>query len=42
MTIKVLEEMGGRIVFHRVRIGQGKAAALILLNGKTVFCLPGG
>jgi len=42
LTIKVLEEMGGRIVFHRVRIGPGKAAALILLNGKTVFCLPGG
>jgi molybdopterin molybdotransferase len=42
LTIKVLEEMGGRIVFHRVRMGPGKAAALILLNGKTVFCLPGG
>lgn len=42
LTIRVLEELGGRIIFHRVRIGPGKAAALILLNGKTVFCLPGG
>ena len=42
LTIKVLEDMGGRIVFHRVRMGPGKAVALILLNGKTVFCLPGG
>ncbi|UCC96931.1 MAG: molybdopterin molybdotransferase MoeA [Phycisphaerales bacterium] len=42
LTIKVLKEMGGKIVFHRVRMGPGKAVALILLNGKTVFCLPGG
>ncbi|MHC4326311.1 MAG: molybdopterin molybdenumtransferase MoeA, partial [Planctomycetota bacterium] len=31
-----------RIIFHRVRMGPGKAVALILLNDKTVFCLPGG
>jgi molybdopterin molybdotransferase len=42
LTVKVLKEMGGDIVFHRVRIGPGKAVALILFNGKTVFCLPGG
>ena len=42
LTIKVLKEMGGDIVFHRVRMGPGKAVALILLNNKTVFCLPGG
>lgn len=42
LTIKVLEDMGGRITFHRVRMGSGKAVALILLNDKTVFCLPGG
>jgi molybdopterin molybdotransferase len=42
LTIKVLTEMGGEVVFHRVRMGPGKAVALILLKGKTVFCLPGG
>ncbi len=42
LTIKVLEDLGGRIIFHRVRIGPGKAVALILLNDKTIFCLPGG
>jgi len=42
LTVKVLEEMGGKIVFHRVRMGPGKAVALVLLNNKSVFCLPGG
>ncbi len=42
LTIKVLKEMGGDILFHRVRMGPGKAVALILLNNKPVFCLPGG
>ncbi len=42
LTIKVLTEMGGEVVFHRVRMGPGKAVALIVLKGKTVFCLPGG
>jgi molybdopterin molybdotransferase len=42
LTIKVLKEMGGDVIFHRVRMGPGKAVALILLKNKTVFCLPGG
>ncbi len=42
LTIRILQEMGGQVVFHRVRMGPGKAVALILLNNKTVFCLPGG
>jgi molybdopterin molybdotransferase len=42
LTIKVLKEMGGDIIFHRLRMGPGKAVALIILNNKTVFCLPGG
>jgi len=42
LTIKVLTELGGEVVFHRVRMGPGKAVALILLKDKTVFCLPGG
>ena len=42
LTIQTLEEMGGDVVFHHVRMGPGKAVGLILLNKKTVFCLPGG
>ena len=42
LTIKVLTELGGEIVFHRVRMGPGKAVAMIPLKGRTVFCLPGG
>lgn len=42
LTVRVFEDMGGEIIFHRVRIGPGKAVALILVNDKTVFCLPGG
>jgi len=42
LTVKVLTDLGGEVVFHRVRMGPGKAVALIVLKGKTVFCLPGG
>ena len=42
LTVKTFQEMGGEIVFHHVRMGPGKAVAVILLRGKTVFCLPGG
>ncbi len=42
LTIKVLQELGGEVVFHRIRMGPGKAVAMVLLNGKTIFCLPGG
>jgi molybdopterin molybdotransferase len=42
LTIQTLKEMGGEIVFHHIRMGPGKAVGLILLDGKSVFCLPGG
>ena len=42
LTTKVLAQMGAEVAFHRVRMGPGKAVALMLLKGKTVFCLPGG
>jgi molybdopterin molybdotransferase len=42
LVAKVLEEMGGRTVFHRLRIGPGKATGLVLLNDRPVFILPGG
>lgn len=39
---RVVEEMGGEVVYHRVRLAPGKAAALGLLDGLVVMCLPGG
>ncbi|MHC4290596.1 MAG: molybdopterin molybdotransferase MoeA [Planctomycetota bacterium] len=42
LTVKTFQEIGGEIVCHHVRMGPGKAVAVILLRGKTVFCLPGG
>ncbi len=42
LTVKTIREMGGELVFHRVRMGPGKAMALMLVGGKPVFCLPGG
>jgi molybdopterin molybdotransferase len=42
LTVRTLKEMGGQLVFHRIRLGPGKALAFILLQGKAVFCLPGG
>ncbi len=42
LTVKTFQDAGGEVIFHRVRMGPGKAVALIMLRGKTVFCLPGG
>jgi molybdopterin molybdotransferase len=42
LTVKVVKNLGGDLLFHRVRIGPGKAAALALVDRKPVFCLPGG
>jgi len=42
LVAKVLEEMGGETIFHRLRIGPGKATGMVLLNSKPVFILPGG
>jgi molybdopterin molybdotransferase len=42
LTIKVLSGLGAEILFHRVRMGPGKAVGMARLNGKPVFCLPGG
>jgi len=38
----VVEALGGRLVFHRVRLAPGKAAALGVLDDGVIFCLPGG
>ena len=42
LVIQVLDELGWEKVFHRVRLGPGKAVGFGLLGNKPVFCLPGG
>jgi len=42
LIVQVLDELGWDLIFHRVRIGPGKAVAFGLFQGKPIFCLPGG
>jgi molybdopterin molybdotransferase len=42
LVASVLREMGWRQIFHRVRMGPGKAVGFGLLAEKPVFILPGG
>lgn len=42
LVAKILSDMGWKKVFHRVRIGPGKAVGFGLLGQKPVFILPGG
>ncbi len=42
LVVRILEELGWEEVYHRVRIGPGKAVAFGSYAGKPVFCLPGG
>lgn len=42
LVIHILEKLGWREIYHRVKIGPGKAIGFGLLHGKPVFCLPGG
>jgi molybdopterin molybdotransferase len=42
MVIKVLDKIGWRKIYHRVRMGPGKAIGYGQLNSKHIFCLPGG
>ena len=42
LIVKVLDKLGWNLVFHRVRLGPGKAVAMGFLHGKPIFCLPGG
>ncbi len=42
LIVKVLSDLGCKLIFHRVRLGPGKAIAMGLLKSKPVFCLPGG
>lgn len=42
LVADVLRQLGWRQIFHRVRMGPGKAVGFGLLSGKPVFILPGG
>jgi molybdopterin molybdotransferase len=42
LVVHILDGMGWRKIFHRVRIGPGKAVGFGLIESKPVFCLPGG
>jgi len=42
LVVKVLNSLGWKMLFHRVRMGPGKAVAMGILDNKPVFCLPGG
>jgi molybdopterin molybdotransferase len=42
LVAQILERMGWKQVFHRIRIGPGKAVGFGLLKDKPVFILPGG
>jgi len=42
LIIRVLDDLGWKKMFYRVRIGPGKAVGFGFLEGKPVFCLPGG
>ncbi len=42
IMVRVMDHLGWQLIFHRVRMGPGKAVAFGLLGDKPVFCLPGG
>jgi molybdopterin molybdotransferase len=42
LVVRLLDELGWEKIYHRVRMGPGKAVAFGLFSGKPVFCLPGG
>lgn len=41
-VVGLLHQLGWQEIYHRVRMGPGKAVGFGLLEGKPVFCLPGG
>lgn len=42
LIVSVLDHLGWKKEFHRVRMGPGKAVGMGRLNDTPVFCLPGG
>ena len=42
LVVRLLDQLGWQKVYHRVKMGPGKAVGFGLLRYKPVFCLPGG
>lgn len=42
LVVHILDALGWQKVYHRVRLGPGKAVGFGAFEGKPVFCLPGG
>ena len=42
LVVRLLDELGWRKVYHKVKMGPGKAIGFGLWRGKPIFCLPGG
>jgi molybdopterin molybdotransferase len=42
LVVHILDDLGWQKIYHRVRIGPGKAVGFGLYQDKPVFCLPGG
>ena len=42
LVVRLLDQLGWRKVYHRVKMGPGKAVGFGLLKDIPVFCLPGG
>jgi len=42
LMIEALDELGWEKIYHRIRLGPGKASGFGLLNRKPIFILPGG
>lgn len=42
LVVHILDALGWQKIYHRVRMGPGKAVGFGLFAGKPVFCLPGG
>jgi molybdopterin molybdotransferase len=42
LTASVIDLLGGKMVYHRLRLGPGKATGMGIVNNCLVYCLPGG
>ncbi len=42
LVVRILAELGWEKIYHRVRMGPGKAVGFGLYENKPIFCLPGG
>lgn len=42
LVVNILDSLGWQKIYHRVRMGPGKAVGFGLYQNKPVFCLPGG